>query len=550
MAWDQGEFLERLRLTVDRFDREGAARLCNTWVAELHQGAVLAEGVGRKVLALLRRKAWFDQMETVADALLFTGQDDAQIRRQYAQALIDQEKLTAAVYVLEGLVERTAATDPQENAEARGLLGRVYKQLYVNAVQADPAAAGMAVNRRHLQRAVDTYLDVYRSSPATHIWHGINAVALAARAARDGVPLHDAPDPAALAREILTTLEARQQQGPLAYWDLTTAAEASLALGDATAALVWLAQYVQQLDADAFELASTLRQLTEVWGLTIETPPGAILLPMLQSQLLLRKGGRVDVAAGKVDETRQKTVEAAPVLEKVLGKEGVVTLSWYKIGLDRAGTVAKVLNPAGDGFGTGYLVRGGDLAPAYGDEILLLTNAHVVSNDPDLQAKIGSLDPDDATLLFESCEAIGDQQFRVKELLWTSPPHELDASLLRLDPPVPAVTLYPVAKRLPVVDGVQKVYVIGHPGGRTLSISLNDNLLLDWDDRLIHYRAPTEGGSSGSPVFNQQWQLIGLHHAGGTAMKRLKGQEGTYAANEGIWIQRIIQALGEAGVGK
>jgi hypothetical protein len=270
---------------------------------------------------------------------------------------------------------------------------------------------------------------------------------------------------------------------------------------------------------------------------------------MLQSQLLLRKGGRVDVAAGKVEETRQKTVEAAPVLEKVLGKEGVVTLSWYKIGLDRAGTVAKILNPAGDGFGTGYLIRGGDLVPAFGDEILLLTNAHVVSNDPDLQSKIGSLDPDDATLLFESCEAIGDQQFRVKELLWTSPPHELDASLLRLDPPVPAVTLYPVAKRLPVVDGVQKVYVIGHPGGRTLSISLNDNLLLDWDDRLLHYRAPTEGGSSGSPVFNQQWQLIGLHHAGGTAMKRLKGQEGTYAANEGIWIQRIIQALAEVGIG-
>ena len=32
-------------------------------------------------------------------------------------------------------------------------------------------------------------------------------------------------------------------------------------------------------------------------------------------------------------------------------------------------------------------------------------------------------------------------------------------------------------------------------------------------------------------------------------MKKLKGQEGTYAANEGIWIQRIIKALAEAEVG-
>jgi V8-like Glu-specific endopeptidase len=114
---------------------------------------------------------------------------------------------------------------------------------------------------------------------------------------------------------------------------------------------------------------------------------------------------------------------------------------------------------------------------------------------------------------------------------------------------MPACALFPVAKRLPVADGLQKVYVIGHPGGRTLSISLNDNLLLDWDERLIHYRAPTEGGSSGSPVFNQQWDLIGLHHAGGDSVAKLNGKEGRYPANEAVWIRRIIAALSDAGGG-
>ena len=87
--------------------------------------------------------------------------------------------------------------------------------------------------------------------------------------------------------------------------------------------------------------------------------------------------------------------------------------------------------------------------------------------------------------------------------MWSSPPRELDATLLRLEPPVAGVPTVPMAAQLPARDGKQKVYVIGHPGGRGLSFSLQDNLLLDYDERLIHYRAPTEGGSSGSPVFDR-----------------------------------------------
>jgi hypothetical protein len=546
MAWEPKGLLESLNKAVDGFDPDETARLSGEIVAGLNAGEAIDANTARKILSTLRRKSYFGLMESVAEALHFTGQDDAQVRRQYAQALIDQGKLTGASYVLEGLADRTEGRDPEENAEARGLQGRLFKQLYINGAARDP------LHQRYLQQAVAKYLGVYLSAPQKFLWQGVNALALTARAAKDEVPLEHAPDSGALAREILATVEALEK--PTA-WDFATAAEASLALGEEEDTLLWLSRYLKKKDdhgaweADAFELASTRRQLKEVWGLTIEEPPGSLLLPLLEAALLKRSGGRVDLASSEVRPTLQKiekTEERASAslqFEKILGKEGVVSLSWYKTGLDRTQSVAKVLNKLEEGFGTGFLVRGGDLVPAFGDEVLLLTNAHVMSDNAAVQGQYGSLDPADAQIIFENFEAAAQKKYRVAKLLFTSPPTELDATLLRLDPPPPPCATYPVGKRLPALDGTQKVYVIGHPRGGGLSISLNDNLLLDWDDQKIHYRAPTEGGSSGSPVFNQQWDLIGLHHAGSMNLPKLKGQEGTYPANEGIWIQRIIKAL-------
>jgi hypothetical protein len=42
-------------------------------------------------------------------------------------------------------------------------------------------------------------------------------------------------------------------------------------------------------------------------------------------------------------------------------------------------------------------------------------------------------------------------------------------------------------------------------------------------------------------VFNQDWEVVALHHAGSQACPRLAGN-GTYEANEGITLQSIRRA--------
>ncbi|WP_233508238.1 trypsin-like serine peptidase [Spongiactinospora gelatinilytica] len=60
----------------------------------------------------------------------------------------------------------------------------------------------------------------------------------------------------------------------------------------------------------------------------------------------------------------------------------------------------------------------------------------------------------------------------------------------------------------------EPVNIIGHPNGRLKEISIRENRLEVRLDAFIQYQADTEPGSSGSPVFNDQWEVTALHHSG------------------------------------
>jgi hypothetical protein len=335
--------------------------------------------------------------------------------------------------------------------------------------------------------------------------------------------------------------------------------EAALAVGNWAEAEALARAYLAHPATDAFAVAGTLRQLTEIWGLG-DAPgaPGADLVRALRADLLRREGGALTLSPGQLQDLAA-TPRAA--LERVLGEPGIVTWEWMRTGLARAAAVGAVRRAAdGRRVGTGFLLRGSDLDPRLGAEPVFLTNAHVMSPDPGDRAAV---DGPGAEVLFEAGEAGSSASaHRVREILWSSPVERLDACLARLDP-VPARAPLPVheaALLAPPAPGAapdmeQRLYIVGHPLGGPLSFSIQDNVILDHEGPpagkpslegrvLLHYRTPTEPGSSGSPVFDPVgWRVVALHHAGGMVMRRLNGRGGTYPANEGIWIGSIRAAL-------
>ncbi len=521
--WDDSQdTVDALVAALTTFDWHGADDLCRRLVARLTATSEpFPARPARTVLRELRRKRQFALMALVGDALIESGLGEAEVRRQYAQALIDQGQLNTAELILRG-VATDAATPPREWAEAMGLLGRVAKQRYVDARQ--PAQPRQQAN---LRSALEAYAEVYRKNPALHLWHGINVVALLLRAERDGVDVTGAPlnDGRALAREILARLaEMEEERGTLDYWDRATSLEAHVALGDTDAALADLREYMRDRDTDAFECASTLRQLREVWQVEdTGEAGGGLLVNGLQAALLRRSGGEVTLQSADVHRGLQLN----------FGAVGDLTLDWWRNGLARCEAVARIEDFSGRRVGTGVLVRRRDFLDGPDDHVLL-TNWHVISDKGEHPL---SIRPAVARANFEACG----KTYRISGQM-VAYSRALDASLVAFEDLDGTPAPCPVEPPAAAFDAAKqpRVYVIGYPGGRGLSFSVHDSIWLDTDGTKLHYRTPTEPGSSGSPVFDQDnWTLVGLHHAGRTDMPKLGGKPGTYEANEGISVDAI-----------
>jgi endonuclease G len=100
--------------------------------------------------------------------------------------------------------------------------------------------------------------------------------------------------------------------------------------------------------------------------------------------------------------------------------------------------------------------------------------------------------------------------------------------------------------------------IIQHPSGEDKQIALRENQLLKIDRHTLWYRTDTAPGSSGSPVLNDVWQVVALHHSGvpekdahGNYLtldgkpyeEPIDGSKIKWIANEGIRVSNLVASL-------
>ncbi|MCP5007240.1 MAG: trypsin-like peptidase domain-containing protein [Planctomycetes bacterium] len=280
--------------------------------------------------------------------------------------------------------------------------------------------------------------------------------------------------------------------------------------------------------------------VSEIIGSEIEILASRLSELRLHPPILRTK----DFKHPKGDELPLPTAEndTTAVFERLIDEKDFLPVWFFEQGAQVQRSVARVVLtkphagfPPGTGWATGFMI-----SPS-----LFLTNNHVIPNEA-FAKKIRmqfnyQLGPDGGERETESFFPLSDNIFHTNAAL--------DYTLIRLRPKLPAIGdgdpvvagarwgFIPVNDN-PVFREKQHFNIIQHPDGRHKEVALQNNEIDKLFQNTVLYKADTEPGSSGSPVFNNLWQLVALHHAGGE-----RDEDGKWLSNEGIRIDRIVEDL-------
>lgn len=246
-------------------------------------------------------------------------------------------------------------------------------------------------------------------------------------------------------------------------------------------------------------------------------------------------------------------------LERLMGTNDLIDVRFLQTGAAASRSVGRITahTAAGPSFGTGFLVA----------SQLLLTNNHVLASAEEAARSYVEFD-----------YQAGMDGLPLPATAFTLQPDRFFVSDEALDFTLVAVTaraasgvdltaygfLRMVEQQGKVILG-ESVNIIQHPNGQLKQLALRDNKIVDLLERFVHYETDTSPGSSGSPVFNDQWEVVALHHSGVPKVdahgeyvaldgKRWTPERGedqlAWVANEGVRISRVLAELRRRELGR
>ncbi len=243
----------------------------------------------------------------------------------------------------------------------------------------------------------------------------------------------------------------------------------------------------------------------------------------------------VYIAAGvetAMSRVKHLTVPEGRLLEAISGGTDLAGINFLDYGRVAADCVCRIL-VEGAAMGSGFLIAPG----------VMITNQHVIQK-PEMAEEV--------TLEFGF--EFGFDDIKPKRRKFTidlskpfaiSGEDDLDFAIFHLQGDgLESLGWLPLEPRTDKILEGEPVVIIQHPDGREKELCLFNSELVQRVDSFLHYTTDTEPGSSGSPVFNRQWQVVALHHASLKLPVQHRGN--AVVANEGIRISRIMEALKSA----
>ena len=245
-------------------------------------------------------------------------------------------------------------------------------------------------------------------------------------------------------------------------------------------------------------------------------------------------------------------------IERVLGMQNdLLSIEFLEGGVDAARAVG-MISVAGSDFGTGFLIGEG----------FMITNHHVVDSPETAAMSVFDLNYEANRIgLPKQVETFDLEPDR---FFLTDKPYDFTIVAVREHSangrPIGDFGYHPLIGQEGKILIGQPVNVIQHPKGRMKSICVHDSRFMYLEnggevDPFCWYSSDTEPGSSGSPVFNNRWEVVALHHKAipktddaGRLLDRNNRQiskeraqqqpeDVVWVANEGIRASRLVRGI-------